>query len=162
MIRPLGRRPKRHCRVARLYVRNGMRPDQAMHDSFAIASRIAHRLALALPVLSSLAGCAPGPSPEAAQTQGQTQGQAQIQVAPARAEMQESRICRPDSALLVPQNAPDCVFGRPELKTLDPDQWARLKVEYERQCYQRAERGVRERLRQLQAAAKCENASLVR
>ena len=133
-----------------------------MHDSFAITSRIARHLALALPVLGSLAGCAPGPLPEAAQTQGQAQTQGRAQAAPAHAEMQESQICRPDSALLVPQSAPDCVFGRPELKTLDPDQWARLKVEYERQCYQRAEKGVRERLRLLQAAAKCENASLVR
>jgi hypothetical protein len=41
------------------------------------------------------------------------------------------------------------------LKTLDPEQWARLKVEYERQCYQRAETDVRERLRLLQAASKC-------
>lgn len=64
--------------------------------------------------------------------------------------------------MLVPQRAPDCVFGRPELKTLDPEQWARLKVEYERQCYQRAEQKVRERLRQLQAAMKCENASVSR
>jgi hypothetical protein len=54
------------------------------------------------------------------------------------------------------------VFGRPDLKTLDPEQWARLKVEYERQCYQRAERTVRERLGRLQAAMKCENASLSR
>jgi hypothetical protein len=119
-----------------------------MHDSFAMLPRIAHRLALALPLLGALAGCAPAPGPEAAQAA----------IAPAPAETQESRICRPDSALLAPQRAPDCVFGRPDLKTLDPEQWARLKVEYERQCYQRAERTVRERLRQLQAAAKCENA----
>ena len=54
---------------------------------------------------------------------------------------------------------PDCVFGRADLKTLDPDQWARLKVEYERQCYQRAEKTVRERLRQLQAASRCDAAA---
>jgi hypothetical protein len=76
--------------------------------------------------------------------------------------MQKPQICQPDSALLAPQGAPDCVFGRPDLKTLDPEQWARLKVEYERQCYQRAERAVRERLRHLQASMKCENASLSR
>jgi hypothetical protein len=123
-----------------------------MHDSFAIAPRVAHRLALALPLLGALAGCAPAPGPEAAQAW----------VAPPVAEEQKGQICRPDSALLVPQSAPDCVFGRRDLKTLDPEQWARLKVEYERQCYQRAERAVRERLRQLQAAMKCENASLAR
>jgi hypothetical protein len=131
-----------------------MRADHAMHDSFAIASRIADRLALALALLVSLAGCAPATGPETAQSQAQAQ--TQVAMASSRADMQESPICRPDSALLAPQHAPDCVFGRADLKTLDPNQWARLKIEYERQCYQRAERSVRERLRRLQAAAKCE------
>jgi hypothetical protein len=123
-----------------------------MHDRFAMAPRIAHRLVLALPLLGALGSCAPAPGPEAAQAA----------VAPPVAEGRKPQICQPDSALLAPQRAPDCVFGRPDLKTLDPEQWARLKVEYERQCYQRAERTVRERLRQLQAAMKCENASLGR
>jgi len=48
------------------------------------------------------------------------------------------------------------VFRRGELKTADPDLWAKLKVEYERQCYQDAEKGVREQLGRLQAAARCE------
>jgi hypothetical protein len=117
-----------------------------MPDRIAIASRIADRLAVALPLLASLAACAPGPSPETAQAAP----------APARAEMQETAICRADPALLVPQSTPDCRFGRPELKTLDPGQWARLKVEYERQCYQRAEMLVRKRLRLLQAANRCQ------
>jgi hypothetical protein len=64
--------------------------------------------------------------------------------------------CRPDRALLVAPHAPDCSFGRSDLKTLDPDQWARLKIEYERKCYQSAERAVRDKLRQLQAANRCE------
>lgn len=123
-----------------------------MDDIFAIAPRIAHRLVLVLPLLGALVGCARAPGPETARTS----------VAPAVVEAQKPQICQPDSALLMPQRAPDCVFGRPDLKTLDPEQWARLKIEYERQCYQRAERAVRERLRQLQAAMKCENASLVR
>jgi hypothetical protein len=109
-------------------------------------------LFLALPLLGALAGCAPAPGPEAAQAA----------IAPAPVETQETRICQPDSVLLVPPKTPDCVFGRPDLKTLDPEQWARLKVEYERQCYQRAEKTVRERLGRLQAAMKCKNASLVR
>jgi len=37
-----------------------------------------------------------------------------------------------------------------------PDQWTRLKLEYERKCYQNAEKIVRERLRLLQAATRCE------
>lgn len=123
-----------------------------MHDRVAMALRSARRTAPALPLLAALAGCAPAPLPESAE----------LAAAPARAEMQETPICRPDPALLMPQRAPDCVFGRPDLKTLDPEQWARLKVEYERQCYQRAERAVRERLRQLQFAARCEEAAASR
>ena len=110
-----------------------------------IPATTARRLAVALPLLL-LAACAPNPAPETAQAA----------MAPARAEVQQAPVCRPDSSLLVPQSPPDCVFGRSDLKTLDPGQWARLKVEYERQCYQRAERSVRERLRRLQAASRCE------
>ena len=35
---------------------------------------------------------------------------------------------------------------------MDPDQWARLKLDYERQCYRHAERIVRDKLKQVQAA----------
>ena len=53
----------------------------------------------------------------------------------------EQRIRRPDRALLAPQPAPDCEFrGADDLKPVDPDQWARLKLDYERQCYQKASR----------------------
>jgi hypothetical protein len=68
----------------------------------------------------------------------------------------EQHTCRPDRALLVPQPAPDCGFGRSDLKTLDPDQWTRLKLEFELKCYKDAENIARQRLRQLQAATKCE------
>lgn len=97
-------------------------------------------------LLAALSACAPTPVPE----------DAQAAVAPARAKMQETPACQPDPALFTPQAPPDCVFGRPDLKTLDPDQWARLKIEYERQCYRNAERAVRERLKLLQTAARCE------
>ena len=68
-------------------------------------------------------------------------------------------MCRPERALLAPQPAPDCGFGRPQLQDpgpRGPDQWTRLKLEYERKCYQNAEKIVRERLRLLQAATRCE------
>jgi len=65
-------------------------------------------------------------------------------------------IHRPDAALLSPQPVPDCEFNRPDLKTVDPDQWDRLKAEYERQCYRDAEQVARERLRALQSSATCE------
>jgi hypothetical protein len=111
-----------------------------MTSSVAKVARLARRLAVALAVLAQLSACAPGPSPETAVSRG---------------EVQQTPVCRADSALLVPPTAPDCAFGQHELKTLDPDRWARLKIEYERQCYQRAEKDVRERLRLLQAASRC-------
>jgi hypothetical protein len=87
----------------------------------------------------AVSGCAPGPVQSAS--------------SPANSEAQ---MCRPRRALLAPQPAPDCGFGRADPKTLDPDQWTRLQLEYERKCYQNAEKIVRERLRQLQTAVRCE------
>ena len=66
------------------------------------------------------------------------------------------RIRRPDPALLSPQPAPDCEFNRPDLKTVDPGEWARLKIEYERQCYLDAEKAARDRLALLQTSSTCE------
>ena len=68
----------------------------------------------------------------------------------------EPKIRRPDPGLLAPQPAPDCEFKRSDLKTVDPDEWARLKVEYERQCFQDAEKTARERLVLLQTSNFCE------
>jgi hypothetical protein len=68
----------------------------------------------------------------------------------------DPQTCRLDRALLVAQPAPDCGFGRADLKTLDPDQWIRLKLEYELKCYKEAEKIARLRLRLLQAATRCE------
>jgi hypothetical protein len=81
-----------------------------------------------------------------------------VQMVTATGENSDRQMCRADRALLVPAHAPDCAFGRSDLKTLDPEQWARLKVEYERKCYQTAEKTVRERLRLLQAANRCDGA----
>jgi hypothetical protein len=68
----------------------------------------------------------------------------------------QPNIRQPDPALLVAQPAPDCEFKRSDLKTIDPDEWARLKVEYERQCFQDAEKAARERLVLLQTQNFCE------
>jgi hypothetical protein len=67
-----------------------------------------------------------------------------------------SRIRRVARALLVPPAAPDCEFKESDPKTMDADQWDRLKLEYERQCYKNAEQAVRKRLKLLQAANRCE------
>ena len=64
-------------------------------------------------------------------------------------------MCHIDHALLVPARAPDCGFGRSDLKTLDPEQWTHLKIEFEKKCYQHAEKMIRERFRQLQVASRC-------
>jgi hypothetical protein len=68
----------------------------------------------------------------------------------------EPKIRRPELALLSPQPAPDCEFKRSDLKTVDPVEWSRLRVEYERQCYLDAEKTARDRLALLQASATCE------
>ena len=63
-------------------------------------------------------------------------------------------IHRVDPALLAPQPAPDCEYNRLDLKSVDADEWSRLKAEYERQCYREAEKAARERLGLLQASLK--------
>jgi hypothetical protein len=68
----------------------------------------------------------------------------------------ELRVRRPDPALLAPQPSPNCEFKRGDIKAVDPDEWARLKTEYERQCYQDAEKTARDRLGQLQVFGICE------
>jgi hypothetical protein len=45
------------------------------------------------------------------------------------------------------------------MKTIDPGEFSRLKVEYELKCYQKAEQTMRQRLRLLQAANRCQIAS---
>jgi hypothetical protein len=97
-----------------------------------------------------LAGCAQTAAPEPTPAASTPQAHA------------EARICRPEAALLSPQSPPDCVFRRGDLKTADPDLWAKLKIEYERQCYESAERRVRKQLARLQAASRCEAEAAVR
>ena len=50
-------------------------------------------------------------------------------------------------ALLAPQQSPDCEFKSTNSTAIDPNQSARLKIDYERQCYQDAEKIARDRLR---------------
>ena len=68
----------------------------------------------------------------------------------------ELRVRRPDPALLAVQPPPNCEINRTDFTTVDSDEWARLKTEYERQCYQDAEKAARDRLSQLQASSTCE------
>jgi hypothetical protein len=50
--------------------------------------------------------------------------------------------------------SPDCEFKGQESDTVDADQWARLKLDYARNCYERAEEAERKRLEQ-HLAGKC-------
>ena len=60
----------------------------------------------------------------------------------------------PDAALLTPQQGPDCEFKGANNEAMDASELARLRTEYERQCYQNAERAARDRLNSLQAAVR--------
>jgi hypothetical protein len=51
--------------------------------------------------------------------------------------------------------APDCEFKGQEPETVDAEQWARLKLDYERHCYEQAEMTARNRLELLLASGKC-------
>ena len=59
-------------------------------------------------------------------------------------------------ALLAHPSPPDCAYKGADADALDTDLWARLKLDYERHCYQHAEVIVRDRLRQLQVSGLCE------
>jgi hypothetical protein len=69
---------------------------------------------------------------------------------------------RRERALLVPSRAPDCTFvesNQPD--PVDADRWERIKLDYERSCYRRAEAAARDRLRQLQTVVRRKENSLV-
>jgi hypothetical protein len=75
---------------------------------------------------------------------------------PARAAPAEARTCESEKAQLAPRPPPDCEFRAPERKTVDPEQFGRLKAAYERQCVRRAERAERQRQRRLRALKGCQ------
>lgn len=110
------------------------------HFGSVIASRIAAcvepRLLLAALIASAvaLAGCARQPGPQEAQ----------------------AAQAKPQPAYCQPRPAPDCEFRNASLKTVDPAEFAQLKLAYERRCIRRSERAERARLRELQAAGACE------
>ncbi len=59
-------------------------------------------------------------------------------------------------ALLAQQASPDCEYKGSDADAVDKDLWERLKLDYERHCYQHAEALVRNRLHQLQVSGLCE------
>lgn len=140
------------------------RAEASGHSRIAGAGSRAPRLLTVCAILCSLsfAGCARNP-PQREAVPALREGKTPPARAAARTRRPleqlryvEPKIRRPSPALLSPQPAPDCEFNRSDLKTVDPDEWARLKVEYERQCYRDAEKQARERLALLQTASTCE------
>jgi hypothetical protein len=107
--------------------------------------RIPRRLSIVCAV--TLAGCVPQSS--------DLQQRSEPTLSAASPSRPEAHLCRPSPALLAPPRAPDCVFRRAAAKAMDPEEFSRLKVEYELSCYQNAERSLRRRLRELQAANRC-------
>ncbi len=83
----------------------------------------------------ALAGCA----------RQQGHQEAQAAVPPAQSE----------PAYCEPSPAPNCTFKGSRLKTVDAEEFARLKTAYERRCVRHAEKAERERMRELQAAGVC-------
>lgn len=65
------------------------------------------------------------------------------------------RPVRPNRTIVAHLPAPDCEFKGQEPETVDAEQWARLKLDYERHCYEQAEMTARKRLEQLLASGKC-------
>jgi hypothetical protein len=126
-------------------------PAEGSRPLRALASRLL--MLCAISCAMALAGCAN----HSAQREVKADPAPAAAPAGAPAEVHSQlRIHRPSRALLTPQPAPDCELKASDLKTVDPDQWARLKLDYERQCYQAAEKMVRDRLRLLQASSRCE------
>jgi hypothetical protein len=56
-----------------------------------------------------------------------------------------------------PRPAPDCELRQTSLKTVDPEEFARLKLAYERRCARHAEKAERERMRELRASGACDS-----
>ncbi|MBI5321005.1 hypothetical protein [Bradyrhizobium sp.] len=65
-------------------------------------------------------------------------------------------LVRPQPAYCQPRPAPDCTFRNTSLRTVDPAEFARLKLAYERRCIRHAEKTERERMHELQASGACE------
>jgi hypothetical protein len=63
----------------------------------------------------------------------------------------------PRPAYCEPRPAPDCEFKGSNLKTVDPAEFSRLKLAYERRCVRHAEKAERERMRELHDSGACED-----
>jgi len=116
----------------------------------------------------AVAGCAQNPAPhETAARPPQVKIASSTPVTPARRRAErtylQARNPKPDPAplvrkldpaLLAAQPVPDCEYKRSDLKTVDPEAWARLKTEFELECYREMEKATRTRLGLLQSSVR--------
>jgi len=103
-----------------------------------------------------VAGCAQSPQRASGASRIRTAAPAYREIRP---RVVRPRVARPrvDRVLLASQSAPDCDFKEPTGETADANVLARLKLDYERQCYQKAETSLRDRLRLVQTSLRqCE------
>jgi hypothetical protein len=103
-----------------------------------------------------VAGCAQSPPRASGAYRVRVAAPVQREARPLQREARP-RARRVDRALLAAQAAPDCEFKAPQGETADADVLARLKLDYERQCYRKAETSLRDRLRLVQTSlGRCE------
>ena len=107
----------------------------------------------------AVAGCAQNPGPrDVAANPPQVKTASPSAVPPVRRysgrHYLQARIRKLDPALLAPQPPPNCEYKKSNLKTVDPEEWARLKSEYELQCYRETEQATRTRLGLLQLSVR--------
>jgi hypothetical protein len=66
----------------------------------------------------------------------------------------ESRTARNYRSPVAP-SPPHCALMEPRPDIVDAELWTRLKIDYERHCYQQAEARVRKRLQRLLSSGRC-------
>jgi hypothetical protein len=74
-------------------------------------------------------------------------------------EQEANAALPPPPAYCEPRSTPDCEFKGSMLRTVDPAEFARLKLAYERRCIRHAEKAERERMRELHASGACTDRS---
>jgi hypothetical protein len=105
--------------------------------------------ALAVLLCAFLSGCASDPSPRALSHRSDVASSPRPKLAHRRSTPRTPTV---DAALLAEQPAPDCEYARADQASVDPSEWARIKLDYEKQCYKAAEELSRKRLILLQQA----------
>ena len=133
--------------------------EEARPRSTSLRTRLPRLLNLcAISFAMSVAGCARNPGPHDLKPTVHEVKVASVRLAERTRRHSEYHqyaqpiVRRPNPTLLAPLPAPDCEYNKDDLKTVDPDEWDRLKTEYQLQCYRDAEKAARAHLSLLQAS----------